>query len=597
VSSRLAAACSLLALVSLFFGPVAHAEGAQRDTTPADSARDPSAKAEAKSHFERGMLLAQTANNWDAALKEFLISRATFPTKSATRNAAFALVQLGRNAEAFELYTRLLEEFSREIEPNQLAIDVAAMRTAENRTGLIEVRGNEPGIRIVVDGVQRGTTPEAGLIRLDEGEHTLRLSKDGFETFEQQVSTRGGERAVLNASLQPLRETGLLVVREANGQSLDVAVDGASVGKAPWSGNVSPGTHLVVLRGTQNWGSEPSSAAVEAAKTTTLTLRAEQLDAELRVEPAPSYAAVSIDGVAVGNGIWTGRMPSGSHWIEVDAPGHLPVRREAHVPKLGREVIDIALQRDLSSPLWHLAGPQLYVEGAVGALLAHTLHGTADDSCRCDTRARPLGEIAAARLGYLIVPGLGLELTAGYLSISESMTRHLTASGELGARYSASDYHDTTSLSGPLAALGASYRAFKRATFTARANVGLAVLNSNTTNSGTFSGIGNSGAPFSSSLIIPELERQLLTPFGSTELRLGYRFTKHLSADVGVALLIFVPQNASRTGANNFSDDGERVAPVPPNSLTHVDVLTLPRENVAGAFLSASPSAAARFDF
>jgi hypothetical protein len=197
----------------------------------------------------------------------------------------------------------------------------------------------------------------------------------------------------------------------------------------------------------------------------------------------------------------------------------------------------------------------------------------------------------------MVLPGLGVELSAGYLSVSESMTRSVTARGENGGLFSAPDFRDTTSLSGPLATIGASYRAFKRTPMTARASVGLALLNSSTTNSGTFSGGSGGDGPLTSPLAIAEVERRLLTPFGSTELRMGYRFTKQISGDLGVALMIFFPPNASRAGANSFSTDADRISPVPPNAATHSDVLTLPREEIAGTFLALAPSVTARFDF
>jgi hypothetical protein len=48
---------------------------------------------------------------------------------------------------------------------------------------------------------------------------------------------------------------------------------------------------------------------------------------------------------------------------------------------------------------------------------------------------------------------------------------------------------------------------------------------------------------------------------------------------------------------NSFSTDADRISPVPPNAATHSDVLTLPREEIAGTFLALAPSVTARFDF
>ncbi|MET0793468.1 MAG: PEGA domain-containing protein [Polyangiaceae bacterium] len=555
-------------------------------------------RAEAKARFEQGMVFTRTGN-WKAALKEFLASRAAFPTKSATRNAATAQTRLGHNAEAVELYTHLFEEFAADMPPELLAEVTTEAANAQRRTGLLEVRANESGVDIVVDGVQRGTTPEAGLIRLDEGSHTLRLSKSGFESLELTFELSAGTRQVVPGALKQLVETGTLVVREASGGAFDVMLDSAFVGKTPWQGNLAPGTHSVVLRGAPGLGTLPSSAEVKARTTATLTLRAVRLDATLHIEPIPANASAFLDDVALGNGIWVGAVPSGIHRIDLIAAGHLPFRRELRLDPGDNRVVHARLERDTTLPLWRTAGSiPLYVEFGLGALFAPSLRGEADQDCNCSDRSRPLGALANLRVGYRAGSGIGFELSGGYLTITEKMTRKLEARDDSGVAFQSLDYRDSTTLHGPLAALGVAYRALNKTPFTARATAGLAFLSSDTSNSGNFSGQSSTaGTPrsVSGAISIPEASQRLLTPFCATELRFGYRFSKLVSADLGGSVLLFFPPNEPRAGTTNATDGRTRGTLLTTEGYN--GLLKLPQETIARSFIAFSPSIAVRADF
>ena len=589
------------------------------------TADDAHRKEAAQAHFNQGLSFAK-AGDWEAALGEFLTSRAIFLTKSATRNAAIVLRQLGRNARALELYSSLLKEFSEPIAgPAALTAEettaIATEKTAtEAQVGELEIRPADDGIRVVVDDVQRGVTPIAGAIYLDPGDHTVRLNKDGFEPSEVALRLLKGARLAVDGTLKPLVQTGLLVVQEATGLKLDAVIDSAVVGRTPWSGNLAPGRHLVLLRGEKNLGTSPSSANVKLNDTTTLSLRAVTLDAGLEIAPTPSNASVYLDDLVVGNGIWVGRLPSGQHRVDVVASGYAPFHRELLLIPGRSQVLRAQPEPDSSNPLWRKAQKiPFYLELAGGALVSPSLRGGTDQSCGCSAHARPLGALAALRLGY--APGrLGLELSGGYMSISSSATRTVQAAGEplsstggqpITPIFKSSDYRDTTTLGGPFAALSLAYRLFEKTPFTARAGVGLASLDSRTANSGKFSGqISNPDLTTEKQSVTGQLvanaeaTQHLVTPFGSTELRIGYVLSKVFSADIGAALMIFLPPSVPRAGTNNLSSSQNRAATLTPPgndwSSGHPvtpGVLQLAKEDVASAFVALSPSIAVRARF
>lgn len=196
-------------------------------------------------------------------------------------------------------------------------------------------------------------------------------------------------------------------------------------------------------------GAPPSSAEIQPNQTTTLRLSATRLDATVRVDPTPTSARVDVDGVTVGNGVWEGKLRSGKHQVEVTAEGFLAWRREVSVRSGQREVLRVALERDLSNPMWRESffEPHLYLEALGGPALARSFAGGADAACSdagCSDRSRPFGFLVGARGGYQLTSGLGLELFLGYLSLSESVTRQKSASGDFPS--TATAFEDTTKL-------------------------------------------------------------------------------------------------------------------------------------------------------
>ena len=551
------------------------------------------------------------AGQWDAALAEFLASRELYPTRSATRNAAIALRQLKRNVDALELYERLLSEFGSSVPAQEAAWVRAEIGQLVALAGELELRVNQTGFRATLDGQQQSESRSGAILRVEPGTHTIRVGKDGFETVEQRFSVASGTRKVIQVDLKPLAATGEVVIREETGAVLDVLVDAILVGKTPWRGNLAPGRHSVAL-GNGRLGTPPSSADVKAGATLSLSLRATQLDAQLRIEPMPANAAVFIDGVSVGNGIWAGRLPKGVHRVEVATPGYLLWQRDIQLSSDRPNLVRATLERDTSNPLFRGSSvPRIYVEAMLGPLMAPSLHGDADEKCACTDRSRPLGAMGTGRVGYAFQSGLGVELNLGYMALTETMTRNVVATGEASARqFQSTDYQDSTTLTGPLAAISASFRGFKATPVTARLGVGIANLSSSTSAKGTFRGqvpdprdAAGPAFDLTTRAEVSELERNLLTPFVQTELRVGYRLSKRWSLDAGAALLLMLAPRATRAGSNTLSAADGRSIELDGNGARHASgaavrpgAMTLPNEIIAETFLALTPSLGLRFE-
>lgn len=620
----------LLALcISFPANLLAQAAGAEpaEAAAPADDLEK--RKEEAKERFQRGLELVQN-ESWDAALAEFLTSRKLFPTRVALKNAALSLRQLKRNVEALAMYSELLAQFGAALPPEERKTVDDAIAQLKQTVGEIVVESDQPGSTVVIDGQQQGTTPLAA-IGVNAGTHTVRISKEGYEAFQAQVLIAGGQREVVRGKLKALSTIGRLVVLEAAGKTLDVVVDGAVVGKTPrYEGVLSVGPHTVFLRGEGNLGTAPSQAVVKENQATTLTLSAVELDSEVRIEPVPANARVFVDGVEIGNGVWEGRLQSGQRQIEIAGEGFIPYRRVISLTKGKRELLKITLERDLSNPMWQAGfAPHLYAEAFGGAALAPLgLGGSADKACgngNCSSRSLGLGFLAGGRVGYQFLRGFSGELGLGFLYLGTKMTRNVSAAGEHDVTFTSSNYVDRTRLAGPLVELSAAYTMLDKTPLTFRLGGGVARLKATFKNEGTFSGeiphiCDNEPAECDPDEVVSVRQKVsiaeepdfVIVPFAAPEVRVGYRVSKKLVLDFGVAFFVMLPPEVVRTGkptGDEFSNlnraEGQRrqrLDDVPdafmtPGTTARPGVLNLEREEGLGIVMAIVPTLAARFDF
>ena len=296
----------------------------ERRRTAASDATDATSsdKAQALKRFKAGLKLMQDSA-YNRALAAFLASRDLYATRGNTQNAAVCLRELQRYDEALQMFEALLREFPK-LPPATRAQVSKEMRQLRAKVGTVEVLVLEPGAEVLVDGRQLGTTPLSAPLRVSAGVHIVRIYKEGFAPFERRVQVEPRRNLQIDGSLEPLTRAGELRIAAAGGEEVVVEIDGAAMGSTPWRGKLSVGTHSVVLRGPDDTGTAPVAAKVTVGDVTKLTLEVMKLGGRLRVQPTPANASVAIDGVDIGRGVWTGRLPTGEHRVEVAAEGFLP---------------------------------------------------------------------------------------------------------------------------------------------------------------------------------------------------------------------------------------------------------------------------------
>ncbi|MBK8255377.1 MAG: PEGA domain-containing protein [Polyangiaceae bacterium] len=537
--------------------PAPTTSGSASSTDP-DRVPTAAEKQEARSHFEKGLtLMGEEA--WAAALAEFLLSLDLYATRNALINAGACYQKLQRFDDALDAYERLMRTY-----PNLPADDKALAQKAitelRARVGTFDVVGGEPGATIVVSGQTRGELPLVAPLRAGAGSHVIRVFKEGFEPFETRVDLAGGQTARIDVKLVPLAASGRLKVSEVGGRAVEVVVDNIAMGNAPWDGLVSVGSHVVLLRepgGRGRIGTQPVSAAVKTGEVTTLSLRAEDLDSALRIEPRPPGARVFINGVDVGGGQWVGRLRSGKHKVEAYEEGFERETREVTLVSGGRELVNFDLKRDDDAPRWKKPSKWV-VEGSLGLALGAGFGGDVGASCDAGCQSGvAIGPSLMVHGAYELGSGFGLGVSVGYvLAFHELRQRKagLLLQPETNDSIPVEGVADESlRFQSALLGLHLSYRIGETFPFVLRASGGIAPGQIRSDRRGLFPTLdGTSNVtldPAAASV-------NTMMAFVAPEARVGWRFSEHLEATFGLRALILIAPEAPQWNEPQFLNAG-----------------------------------------
>jgi hypothetical protein len=392
---------------------------------PAGPTPDP-AREEARDLLRRGLALYQ-AGDAQRAAEFFLRSRRLFPAKGNTLNAANALRRLGRLDEALELYEEAVASYAPTFDEDDQITVPAAMAELRSQVGSLFVSATTTGA-LVVDGRERGRLPAAGSIRLLPGEHTVRVIKDGYGTFESRVTIVAGQSLRLDARLEPLAAAGGLRIEAPTLTDAEVFVDGVLVGRTPWEGTLAPGPHVVLSRQGDR-GSAPTLATVLQGQTALVRLRAWRLGDTWRLVVRPATAELRLDDVPLGKGEWAGALPPGSHVITASEEGYRAVTRlltttEGSDPG-GDVVLDLLV--DEAHPRWpRKPTGKLSAELQLLYGLGYGLAGDAARGCAssaCGQRGLLGGPAVSLGVSYEFPFRLSVEALGGGLTLGQHQRR------------------------------------------------------------------------------------------------------------------------------------------------------------------------------
>jgi hypothetical protein len=532
-----------LALVIVAFAARANAQTAPdppEDARPAPSPPErppPDKRAQARAFFDSGVTHFDRGES-SAALADFLRSRELFPTRAATKNASVCLRRENRFDEALDMFEELLR--FPDLSPADRAFAESQSAELRGAVGALEIAGAEPGASIVVDGRARGTYPPPAPLRVSAGTHVVRVYEEGFLPFERRVDVAGRQVVALEAKLARLTEGGRLVVTEATSKALDVVVDNVVVGKSPWEGTLAVGPHTVALRGENDEGTPPASAAVRLRDVTHLNLSAETLDATLRIAPVPATAMVSLDGVLVGQGVWEGKLRSGAHKIEIGADGFLTQTRETTIARGERGAVTVALERDPESALFRAAHPprvfaEIDIAPAIGLAFGGEARGACTGGCSADV---PFGFGATVRGGYELSSGLALGIDAGFMALAAGTSGRNASLVPKGLASEQGAIDEAIYLRGFRVGPSAAYRFGDRFPITVRLGAGVffgSASDGRTSARGAFQ--TSTGTKYDVSV---SESATASYAYLAPEVRIGYRVVGRFEVSIGLTLLAFV---------------------------------------------------------
>lgn len=263
---------------------------------------------------------AARMKDFNAALSHYQTSKQAAPSARAQLGIADALFNLGRTGEAYEAYNEAQNTYGAKLGGIEKALVSKRLKELAGKTGWLSVRVNEGGASVDLDGKPLGTTPLPVLVRVASGSHALRVAKPGFTPFEAKVDVGADATATVDAKLVAQATMGHVVVHASGNEPLRVLVDGVDVGATPWEGDLPAGPHTI--------GGRSSSAVAEAQRVdltagsrTSIDLVSSATAAHLQVRTSDGKGAIFIDGVARGEGAFSGDVAPGAHTITVTREG------------------------------------------------------------------------------------------------------------------------------------------------------------------------------------------------------------------------------------------------------------------------------------
>jgi hypothetical protein len=204
-------------------------------------------------------------------------------------------------------------------------------------------------------------------------------------------------------------------VNERAGRPVNVFVDGKDEGPAPWTGEVSPGVHMVSAVGPA-FEAEAQRVNVQEGATAVLILDAVSPTARVELQTPDHRGQMTIDGRPVGEGQFKGELPAGDHVLVITRPGYF--RHEEKLALAHKQVLVETIGLTPLPALRRIAERPLegfYAGFGIALLLVPAGEGNQLESgcselgaTSCATEV-PLGGAVFAHFGYTWNP-VGLEL-------------------------------------------------------------------------------------------------------------------------------------------------------------------------------------------
>jgi hypothetical protein len=112
----------------------------------------------------------------------------------------------------------------------------------------ITIESNPPGALVYVDGAVQGQSGPNFKVRINKGQHKIRLELDGHKPVEQTVMITAAQRLAFNLEKAPARLDVKFLATNDSARGADIYVDGTPAGSVPQQIDIPPGRHLVEIK-------------------------------------------------------------------------------------------------------------------------------------------------------------------------------------------------------------------------------------------------------------------------------------------------------------------------------------------------------------
>lgn len=189
-------------------------------------------------------------------------------------------------------------------------------------TGSLSVSANVGGATIFVDGRQAGNTPTT-IANLTPGNHTVRVTANGYEDYSTTVTVRSNQRTALNVTLQREIRSGNVAVN--TNVAADVYLNNKLYGRSDITLRDLPeGTYALRLVA-NGYETYTSNITVRAGQTTPVNVTLQAVRYSVRVTSNVNGALVFVNGKQSGtiqNGAASFNLAPDNYEIVVIAPGY-----------------------------------------------------------------------------------------------------------------------------------------------------------------------------------------------------------------------------------------------------------------------------------
>jgi hypothetical protein len=229
---------------------------------------------------------------------------------------------LKRYAQAISTWEKQLAFRDKLIERDIKKLE-QAIGALQEFVSTVEVKADEAGAKLYINGELVGETPFVTPIPIDVGEQKLELKKEGFVPAEKAIAVARGIPAKISFELEPVKKKTRVTVAIEGAPKATIFIDGVDMGPAPFQGEILAGRHTFESRAKgYEHGRQTSKVVYGTPFSLQLSMVTKRAEGKVKIVTGYEDAVIEIDDKVVGSGAWEGVLKEGGHRLLVRKEGY-----------------------------------------------------------------------------------------------------------------------------------------------------------------------------------------------------------------------------------------------------------------------------------